>query len=116
MYFTCIDKQAIHLPERLKRYLGETATIAAFIDPNISTLCKVFWQKKNREGVFNTIDINDWKYTGSTLTFPTPTLNVNFIRKEDGGIYRIIVDTFNSQIYNTVQLDVIKGGSLWFCC
>lgn len=114
MYFT--DKQAIRLPGYLKLYLGETARIAAFIDPNISTLCRVFWQKKNREGVFNTIDINNWKYTGSTLTFPTPTLNVNFIRKEDGGIYKIIVDTFNAIRYNTVQMDVIKGGSLWFCC
>lgn len=114
--FICTDEQAIRLPGRLKLYLGERATIAAFIDPNVSTLCRVYWQKKNKDGVFHTIDITDWKYTGSTLTFPTPTLNVNFIRKEDEGIYRIVVDTFNSKKYNTVQIDVIKGGSLFIFC
>lgn len=100
---------------RSKLYLGETATLTAFINPNISTLSRVFWQKKNREGVFYTIDISDGKYTGSTIDFPTPQLYVHFVRKEDGGMYRIVVDSFTNKMQNSIKLEVHKGGYLiWF--
>lgn len=110
--FTHTDKQAIHLTGRSKLYVGETAMVTAFINPNISTLSRVFWQKKNSEGDFYTIDIDDGKYTGSTLALPTPQLYIHFIREEDEGMYRIVVDTFNYRVHNNIELEVKKGGSL----
>lgn len=80
----------------------------AFIDPKISTLSTVCWQKIDSDGDISTIDINEGKYIGSTTTLPSPELHINFVQKEDKGTYRIAVNTFRKIVHNSIQLKVKK--------
>lgn len=89
-------------------------TIFAFIDPKISALSKIFWQRTDKRGYIHIIDINDGKYTGSTTTFPSPTLYIHFVRKDDEGTYRLFVDAFSKVVHNSVSLVVKEGGKLLF--
>lgn len=82
----------------------------AFIDPTISTLSTVCWQKIDSDGDISTIDMSEGKYTGSTTTFPSPKLHIHFVRSEDEGTYRIVVDTFRTVVYNSIQLKVKNRG------
>lgn len=90
------------------------ATIIAFIDPRISASSKISWQRTDERGYIHIIDTNDGKYTGSTTTFPSPTLYIHFVRKDDEGTYRLCVDTFNKVVHNSVSLVVKEGGKLLF--
>lgn len=65
--FIYIDKQVIYLIGCLKLYVGEIVMVIVFINLNILILSRVFWQKKNSEGDFYIIDIDDGKYIGSML-------------------------------------------------
>lgn len=87
-------------------YNGEKATIIAFIDPKISILSEVCWKKTDSNGDISTIDINEGKYTGSTTTFPSPELHIHFVRNEDEGTYHIVINTFRTVVYNSIQLKV----------
>lgn len=91
-------------------YKGEKATIIAFIDPKISILSNVCWEKKDSNGDISTIDINEGKYTGSTTTLPSPELHIHFLRKEDKGTYRIVINTYRTVVYNSIQLKVKNRG------
>lgn len=82
----------------------------AFIDPTISTLSTVCWQKIDSDGDISTIDTNEGKYTGSTTTFPSPELHIHFVRNEDKGTYRIVINTFRTIVHNSIQLKVKKIG------
>lgn len=82
----------------------------AYIDPKISKLCNISWKRTDERGYCYTIDINDGKYKGSTLTFPSPELHIHFVCKQDVGTYRLFVDTFNKVVHNCVQLVVQEGG------
>lgn len=84
----------------------------AYIDSKVSTLSEVFWQRIDRDGNVYKIDVNDGKYTGSIVTFPSPKLYIHFVRKEDEGAYRLCVDTFNKEIQSCIELTVKKGGKL----
>lgn len=100
------DEQAIHLTGTTELYKGEKATIIAFIDPKISILSKVCWKKTDSNGDISTIDVNEGKYAGSTTTFPSPELHIHFVRNEDEGTYRIVINTFRTVVYNSIQLKV----------
>ncbi|XP_062599266.1 uncharacterized protein LOC134260734 [Saccostrea cucullata] len=39
------------------------------------------------------IDVTDEKYRGSSVDLPTPVLIVNFVRKQDEGLYQLVVKT-----------------------
>lgn len=103
------DEKAIYFTGRKELFIGEMATIIAFIDPRISALSKIFWQRTDERGYIHIIDTNDGKYTGSTTTFPSPTLYIHFVRKDDEGTYRLCVDTFNKVVHNSVSLLVKEG-------
>lgn len=105
-----LDKQAIHLTGNTELYPGEKAMIIAFIDPTISILSKVCWQKTDSNGDISTIDINEVKYKGSTTTFPSPELHIHFVQNEDQGTYRIVINTFRTVVYNSIQLKVKNRG------
>lgn len=93
-------------------YLGETAMFTAYIDSKVSTLSEVVWQRIDHQGTIYKIDVNDGKYKGSIVTFPSPRLYIHFVRKEDEGTYRLCVDTFNEEIQSSIELKVKKGGKL----
>lgn len=105
-----LDEQAIRLTGNTEFYKGEKATIIAFIDPKISILSKVCWQKTDSNGDISTIDINEGKYIGSTTTLPSPELHIHFLRSEDEGTYRIVIDTFRTTVYNSIQLNLTGIG------
>lgn len=108
--FSFPDTQAIQLTGDTKLNEGKKAKFSAFIKPTVSNLSKVFWQRIDPEGNIYTIDLNDGKYIGSTITLPSPQLYVYFVRKEDEGTYRIVVDTYRKVIENSIQLKVEKRG------
>lgn len=81
----------------------------AYIGSKVSTLSEVFWQRIDHHGNVYKIDVNDGKYTGSIVTFPSPKLYIHFVRKEDEGAYRLCVDT---EIQSSIELTVKKGGKL----
>lgn len=83
----------------------------AVIDHKISKLCNIFWKRTDERGNCYTIDINDGKYEGSSLTFPSPELHIHFVRKQDSGTYQLFVDTFNKVVHNCVKLVVKEGGT-----
>lgn len=91
-------------------YMGEMATVTAIIDPRISSVSKVYWQKKGSYGDFQPISINDGKYVGSKTEFPSPILVVNFFCQKDEGEYRIVIDSYNKVSYRCIKLTVIQGG------
>lgn len=107
-------EQAIFFTGREELFIGETAMYIAFIHPKISAISKIFWQRTDKQGCIHTIDTNDGKYTGSTTTFPSPTLYIHFVRKEDEGTYQLFVNTFRKIIQKSVSLVVKEGGKL-FC-
>lgn len=108
--FLLLDEQAIYLTGNNELYKGEKATIIAFIDPKISNLSKVCWQKTDSNGDISTIDINEGKYIGSTTRLPSPELHIHFVRSEDEGTYRIVINTLRTIVYNSIQLKVKKIG------
>lgn len=91
---------------------GEKALFNAFLDKNISTSSKVCWQKTSSNGKIRIIDINDGKYIGSTTKFPSSELHIHFVRNEDEGTYRIVINTFRKIVHNSIQLKVKNRGSL----
>lgn len=108
--FYLLDEHAIKFIGCNELYLGEKAKFTAIIDPKISKLCNLLWKRTDERGYRYTIDINDGKYKGSTLTFPSPELHIHFVRKQDMGTYRLFVDTFNKVVHNSVKLVVKEGG------
>lgn len=107
-----LDKNLIHITGLTELYLGETAMFTAYIDSKVSTLSEVVWQRIDHQGKIYKIDVNDGKYKGSIVTFPSPRLYIYFVRKEDEGTYRLCVDTFNEEIQSSIELKVKKGGKL----
>lgn len=105
-----LDKQAIYLTGNTEVFNGEKAMLIAFIDQTISTSSKVCWHKTDCNGKMRTIDINEGKYTGSTTTFPSPELHIHFVRNEDEGTYRIVINTQRTIVYNSIELKVKKRG------
>lgn len=110
IFFLFLDNQVIHLIGNNELYQGERALFTAFIDPKISTLSTVCWQKIDSDGDISTIDINEGKYIGSTKTLPSPELHIHFVRNEDEGTYRIVINTFRTVVYNSIQLKVKNRG------
>lgn len=100
------DNQAILLTGRSKLYVGEKAMFTACIVPHISCLSKIIWQKSTKDGNFSTIDIRNGEYMGSSILLPSPELYIHFVRKEDEGTYRIVVDSFNKVVYNSIHLEI----------
>lgn len=47
---------------------------------------------------------------GSSILLPSPELYIHFVRKEDEGTYRIVVDSFNKVVYNSIYLEIIESG------
>ena len=92
--------------------MGENATFFAFIESKISPITEIFWRKKNKQGnvTCSKININDGKYSGSRTRSPSPELHVHFVCKEDEGIYEIVVESFNKQLYGSINLEVLEGG------
>lgn len=103
---------------RSKLYVGEKAKFTACIAPHISCFSKIFWQKSTKDGNFSTIDIRNGEYMGSsillpsplTILLPSPELYIHFVRKEDEGTYRIVVDSFNKAVYNSIHLEINESG------
>lgn len=110
MFSLLLDKQAIHLTGNTVVFNGEKALFIAFIDQKISTSSKVYWQKQDSNGKTRTININEGKYTGSTTTFPLPELHIHFVRNEDAGTYRIVINTYRTIVHKSIKLKVKKRG------
>lgn len=108
--FSFTDTQAIKLTGNTELNEGKIAKFSAIIKPTVSILSKVFWQRIDLKGNTYTIDLNDGKYIGSTIKLPSPQLYVYFVRTEDEGTYRIVVDTCRKVIENSIQLKVKKRG------
>lgn len=104
------DNQAILLTGRSKLYVGEKAMFTACIVPHISCLSKIIWQKSTKDGNFSTIDIRNGEYMGSSILLSSPELYIHFVRKEDEGTYRIVVDSFNKVVYNSIHLEINECG------
>ena len=109
-----LEKQTIHLSGRTCLHIGETASIEAFIDPKMSSVSTVIWKKKDNEGHFQKISINDEKYIGSTTEFPFPKLFVHLVCEEDKGIYQICVCKYNKVIEELFELKVEQKGKYLF--
>lgn len=107
--YTRNDEEAIKFTGCNELYIGEKAKFMAVIDHKISKLCNIFWKRTDERGNCYTIDINDGKYEGSSLTFPSPELHIHFVRKQDSGTYQLFVDTFNKVVHNCVKLVVKEG-------
>lgn len=108
--FSFTDTQAIQLTGNTELNEGKIAKFSAIIKPTVSILSEVFWQRIDLKGNTYTIDLNDGKYIGSTIKLPSPQLYVYFVRTEDEGTYRIVVDTCRKVIENSIQLKVNKRG------
>lgn len=93
-----------------KLYVGEKAKFTACIAPQISCFSKVLWQKLTKDGDLSTIDIRNGEYMGSSILLPSPELYIHFVRKEDEGTYRIVVDSFNKVVYNSIHLEINESG------
>lgn len=104
------DTQTIHLTGDAELKEGQKAKFSAFIKPTVSNLSKVFWQRIDSKGNIFTIDLKDGKYIGSTTTLPSPQLYVYFVRREDEGTYRIVIDTYQKVIESSIQLKVNTRG------
>ena len=109
-HFFFLEKQTIYLSGRRNLFYHETASIVAFIDPKISSASTVIWKKRDKEGTFQNIRINDRKYAGSTAELPLSMLLVRFDCEEDNGTYQICVRKFNKVIEQRFEL---KGNHYW---
>lgn len=47
---------------------------------------------------------------GSSILLPSPEFYIHFVRKEDEGTYRIVVDSFNKVVYNSIHLEINESG------
>lgn len=109
-HFFFLEKPKIYLSGRTNLYIGETASIVAFIDPKISSSSSVIWKKKDNKGHFQKISSDDGKYTGSTTEFPLSRLFVHLVSEEDKGTYQICVCKYNKVIEECFELKVKQGG------